>query len=67
MRLNKQINKQMNDLERYIFESWSDEIKTMNDLNDYGIISDNAVMAKDVCKEDAMKAVEFLNDNTRKS
>ena len=57
----------MNDLERYIFESWSDEIKTMNDLHDYGIISDNAVMSKDVYKEDATKAVEFLNDNTRKS
>ena len=61
------LNKQMNDLENYIFESWSDEVKTMNDLHDFGIISDNAVNAKDVCKEDATKAVEFLNDDTRKS
>lgn len=58
---------EMNALENYIFESWSDEIKTMNDLHDRGVISDNAVMAKDVCNEDAKRAVDFLHDNTRKS
>ena len=58
---------EINKLEQYICESWSDEVKTMNDLHDYGLISDNAVMAKDVCNEDAKRAVEFLNDDTRKS
>lgn len=51
----------MNKLEEYIFESWSDEVRTMNDLQDRGIISDNSVNSKDVCSEDAKKAVEFLN------
>jgi len=56
----------MNDLQKYIEESWSDEVKTMNDLHERGVISDNAIMAKDVCNEDAKRAVEFLNDNTGK-
>jgi hypothetical protein len=56
----------MNDLQKYIEESWSDEVKTMNDLQDRGIVSDNAVKAKDVCNEDAKLAIEILNDNTRK-
>ena len=51
---------QMNKLEEYIAESWSDEVKTMNDLQDNGIISDNSIMAKDVCKSEAKKAVEWL-------
>lgn len=51
----------MNKLEEYIFESWSDEIKTMNDLQDRGIVSDNAINAKDVCSKDAERAIEFLN------
>lgn len=50
----------MNELEKHIEESWSDEIKTMNDLQDCGIVSDNAVRAGDVCAEDAKKAVEWL-------
>jgi len=57
----------MNDLQKYIEESWSDEVKTMNDLQDRGIVSDNAVSAKDVCAEDAKKAVEFLNEHSSKS
>jgi hypothetical protein len=56
----------MNDLQKYIEESWSDEVKTMNDLHERGVISDNAILAKDVCNEDAKRAVEFLNDNTGK-
>lgn len=60
-------NESMNLLEKYIQESWSDEIKTMNDLQDRGIVSDNAVMAKDVCNSDATKAVNFLNEHTAKS
>ena len=51
---------QMNKLEEYIAESWSDEVKTMNDLQDNGIISDNSIMAKDVCESEAKKAVEWL-------
>ena len=50
----------MNKLEEYIAESWSDEVKTMNDLQDNGIISDNSIMAKDVCETEAKKAVEWL-------
>jgi hypothetical protein len=57
----------MNDLQKYIEESWSDEVKTMNDLQDRGIVSDNAVQAKDVCAEDAKKAVKFLNEHPPKS
>jgi hypothetical protein len=57
----------MNDLQKYIEESWSDEVKTMNDLQDRGIVSDNALMAKDVCAEDAKKAVKFLNEHPAKS
>jgi hypothetical protein len=51
---------QMNKLEEYIAESWSDEVKTMNDLQDFGVISDNSIMAKDVCDTEAKKAVEWL-------
>lgn len=51
---------QINKLEEYIAESWSDEVKTMNDLQDNGIISDNSIMAKDVCDSEAKKAVEWL-------
>lgn len=50
----------INKLVQYIEESWSDEVKTMNDLQDEGIVSDNAVQAKDVSDEDAEKAVEWL-------
>jgi hypothetical protein len=50
----------MNKLEEYIAESWSDEVKTMNDLQDFGVISDNSIMAKDVCESEAKKAVEWL-------
>jgi hypothetical protein len=50
----------MNDLEKHIEESWSDEVKTMNDLQDHGVVSDNAVDAKNVCAEDAKKAIEWL-------
>jgi hypothetical protein len=57
----------MNDLQKYIEESWSDEVKTMNDLQDRGIVSDNAVKPKDVCAEDAKKAVKFLNEHPPKS
>jgi hypothetical protein len=57
----------MNDLQKYIEESWSDEVKTMNDLQDRGIVSDNALMAKDVCSEDAKKSVKFLNEHPAKS
>lgn len=57
----------MNDLQKYIEESWSDEVKTMNDLQDRGIVSDNAVKAKDVSSEDAKKAVKFLNEHPQKS
>jgi hypothetical protein len=57
----------MNDLQKYIEESWSDEVKTMNDLQNHGIVSDNAVMAKDVSSEDAKKAVKFLNEHPTKS
>jgi hypothetical protein len=57
----------MNDLQKYIEESWSDEVKTMNDLQSHGIVSDNAVMAKDVSSEDAKKAVKFLNEHPTKS
>ena len=51
---------QINKLEEYIAESWSDEVKTMNDLQDNGIISDNSIMAKVVCESEAKKAVEWL-------
>ena len=51
---------QINKLEEYIAESWSDEVKTMNDLQDNGIISDNSIMAKDVCDSEAKKAIEWL-------
>lgn len=53
----------MNSLEKHIFESWSDEIKVMNDLQESGVISDNAINAKDVCQEDAKKAVEWIKKN----
>jgi hypothetical protein len=56
-----------NKLIEYIEKSWSDEVKTMNDLQDHGIVSDNAVMAKDVSSEDAEKAVKFLNEYPTKS
>lgn len=52
---------QMNKLEEYIEKSWSDEVKTMNDLQDFGVISDNSIMAKDVCESEAKKAVEWLD------
>jgi hypothetical protein len=50
----------MNDLQKHIEESWSDEVKTMNDLQEKGIVSDNAIRAEDVCVEDAKKAIEWL-------
>lgn len=50
----------MNDLQKYIEESWSDEVRTLNDLHDHGVVSDNAVKAEDVCVEDAKKAVEWI-------
>ena len=50
----------MNKLEEYISESWSDEVKTMNDLQDRGIVSDNAILAKDLCESEAEKAVEWI-------
>ncbi len=53
-------DKKMNDLKKHIEESWSDEVKTMNDLQNNGIVSDNAVEAKNVCAEDAKKAIEWL-------
>ena len=56
----QQGSSQINKLEEYIAESWSDEVKTMNDLQDFGVISDNAVMAKDLCESEAKKAVEWL-------
>lgn len=57
----------MNTLEKYIAESWSDEVKTMNDLQDKGIVSDNCVDAKDVYEECAKKAVAMIYEHIKKS
>ncbi len=51
----------MNALEKWIEEGWHDEAQTMNYLQDNGIVSDNAVTAADVCREDAEKAVTILS------
>lgn len=50
----------MNTLERFILTYSMDEVKMMNILQGSGIVSDLAVLAKDVHESDCKKAVDFL-------
>ena len=50
----------MNALKQWIEDGWRDEVEVMNRLQEAGIVSDNAVTALDVCKEDVEKAIRFL-------
>lgn len=49
-----------NRLEQWIEDEWRDEARTMNELQDRGIVSDEAVLAADVCDFDAEKAIAML-------
>lgn len=51
----------MNLLQEFIIETGSDEIQSMNELQDSGIISDNCVESADVADADCERAVDFLN------
>lgn len=53
-----------NKLENWIANREADEVKVMNLLQDYGIVSDNAVWAKD-CGND-LKAIRWLAVNADK-
>lgn len=50
----------MNKLEIWLLEYGADPVKTMNDLQDHGLISDNAVWPCDVADIDFEKAKQFL-------
>lgn len=50
-----------NKLENWIANREADEVKVMNLLQDYGIVSDNAIWAKD-CGND-LKAIRWLAVN----
>lgn len=52
-----------NRLENWLHNSGHDEIKIMNLLQEYGIISDNCVWAKD-CGND-LKAIRWLAVNEK--
>lgn len=38
------------------------EVAGMNLLQDFGIVSDNAVYVADVCESDQVRAIEFFNE-----
>ena len=50
----------MNALESFIAESNTNDVYSMNTLQDQAIISDNAVWARDVANMDCFRAVKFL-------
>ena len=53
-----------NKLENWIANRQVDEVKVMNLLQDYGVISDNAIWAKD-CGND-LKAIRWLAVNAER-
>lgn len=53
-----------NKLENWIANREADEVKVMNLLQEYGVISDNAIWAKD-CGND-LKAIRWLAVNADK-
>ena len=53
-----------NKLENWIANRGADEVKVMNLLQDYGIVSDNAIWAKD-CGND-LKAIRWLAVNAER-
>jgi len=53
----------MNALELWMSTQFRTERAIMNELQEAGIVSDNAVYAADVCDGDAEKAAEWLKDN----
>ena len=53
----------MNQLEIYLADNRIDPIVAMNTLQDYAVVSDNAVMPADVATIDAESAVKFLRTN----
>lgn len=53
-----------NKLENWIANREADEVKVMNLLQDYGIVSDNAIWAKD-CGND-LKAIRWLAVNAER-
>jgi hypothetical protein len=50
----------MNPLEQYIADNGLFPIKTMNELQANGIVSDNCVDAADVYEKDAVTAVKWF-------
>lgn len=52
----------MNILEKWIEFQGEDEAEVMDLLQNAGVVSDNAVVAGDVCEADAKRAVEFLEE-----
>lgn len=52
----------MNALEKWLEDGWHDEAQTMNYLQDNGIVSDNAVTAADVCREDTKNQTKMLTE-----
>jgi hypothetical protein len=53
-----------NKLENWIANRKADEVKVMNLLQDYGVVSDNAIWAKD-CGND-LKAIRWLAVNAER-
>ena len=53
-----------NRLENWIANRYEDEVKVMNLLQEYGIVSDNAIWAKD-CGND-LKAIRWLAVNAER-
>lgn len=53
-----------NKLENWIANREADEVKVMNLLQDYGVVSDNAIWAKD-CGND-LKAIRWLAVNAER-
>lgn len=55
----------MNALEIYLEQNGLDRIQAMNHLQQFGVVSDNAVFASDVTDADCKRAVVWLwlNEN----
>lgn len=53
----------MNDLEKYLLSKRISPVEAMNRLQDFGIVSDNAVWPADVADVDCERAIKFLQEN----
>lgn len=57
----------MNRLVHFIFEKSLDEIQAMNSLQGAGIVSDNALWAKDVAEAEWDAAISFLRTDAHET